>query len=194
MVFADHGVIYVDEFDKMSVINGTAIHEVMKQGRVTIAKGGVHTSLNAHYSILAAANSVYGRYNQYIPPMENIRLQDSLFSRFDLRFVMLDVRDSDQDQVISNHVVRVDKYKNAIEQDNEVLALNSDVDILNTKNPDAENPEDVAESDVARTQQITVRTSKTLIRLAKNVSDLVQFAYFKRVLEKEKRQGQRPDS
>lgn len=68
--------------------------------------------------------------------MENIGLQDSLLSRFDLLFVMLDTVDPEQDQIISDHVVRMHRYRNAAEQDGEALPLGSKIDILTTKNPD----------------------------------------------------------
>ncbi|PNF28221.1 DNA replication licensing factor Mcm3 [Cryptotermes secundus] len=267
MVLADRGVVCIDEFDKMSDMDRTAIHEVMEQGRVTIAKAGIHARLNARCSVLAAANPVYGRYDQYKTPMENIGLQDSLLSRFDLLFVMLDLVDGEHDRVISDHVVRMHRYRNPGEQDGEALPMGSSVDMLSTQNPDlAEGDslstpiyekydsllhggtrnrkdkiisvsfmkkyihiakcmkptlteeaseaiaeeysrlrsQDTVDTDVARTQPVTARTLETLIRLstahakarlsrtvdiddAQAAIELVQFAYFKKVLEKERK-------
>ncbi|KAM4632810.1 DNA replication licensing factor MCM3 [Polymixia lowei] len=274
MVLADRGVVCIDEFDKMSDMDRTAIHEVMEQGRVTIAKAGIHARLNARCSVLAAANPVYGRYDQYKTPMENIGLQDSLLSRFDLLFIMLDQTDAEQDREISDHVLRMHRYRDPRQQEGSALALGGSVDILATEDPDAAQEEQeemqmyekhnnllhgsrrrrdkvlskefmrkyihlakavapvltqeaanhIAEeysrlrsqeqlgADLARTSPVTARTLETMIRLStahakarmsKAVEledsevavELVQFAYFKKVLEKErKRSRQERDS
>ena len=57
------------------------------------------------------------QYDQYKNPMENIGLQDSLLSRFDLLFIMLDQMDPEQDREISDHVLRMHRYRAPGEQD-----------------------------------------------------------------------------
>ena len=59
------------------------------------------------------------QYDRSLTPTKNIGLPDSLLSRFDLLFIVLDQMDPDVDRRISEHVLRMHRYRSSGEDGGE---------------------------------------------------------------------------
>lgn len=106
MVLADGGVVCIDEFDKMREEDRVAIHEAMEQQTISIAKAGITTTLNSRCSVLAAANSIFGRWDD-LKGDENIDFMPTILSRFDMIFIVKDEHNEARDQTLARHVMNV---------------------------------------------------------------------------------------
>ena len=134
---------------RMDEADRTAIHEVMEQQTVSVAKAGIVATLNARSAVLAAANPLYGRYNRRKSLSENINLPNSLLSRFDLMFLILDIADVDRDMSLARHVTFVHQ--------NEGTGGNRNIDsAVPTGDEDDEDELDQSQDDV---QQLTISSN-----------------------------------
>lgn len=97
----------IDEFDKMDIRDQVAIHEAMEQQTISIAKAGIHATLNARTSVLAAANPIGGRYDKTKTLTGNLNISAPIMSRFDLFFIVIDDMDEAADLNVARHIVTI---------------------------------------------------------------------------------------
>merc|ERR1719443_596450 len=109
MVLADGGIVCIDEFDKMRNDDRVAIHEAMEQQTISIAKAGITTVLNTRCSVLAAANPTMGSYSDLMSTKDQMDFETTILSRFDMIFLVKDVRDQERDRMIARHVLELHK-------------------------------------------------------------------------------------
>ncbi|KAF5298740.1 hypothetical protein FQR65_LT09609 [Abscondita terminalis] len=115
MVLADGGVVCIDEFDKMREDDRVAIHEAMEQQTISIAKAGITTTLNSRCSVLAAANSIFGRWDE-MKGEENIDFMPTILSRFDMIFIVKDEHNKDRDITLAKHIMNIHMNADQLDQ------------------------------------------------------------------------------
>ncbi len=115
IVLASGGFLLLDEMDKMSDEDTSAMHEAMAQQTVTISKANIQATLTAKTSVLAAANPKFGRFDPYQPIAAQIDLPPALINRFDLIFPVRDLPNKEKDSQIATHVLELQHNPEAVE-------------------------------------------------------------------------------
>ena len=105
LVLADGGMAVIDELDKMSAEDRSAMHEVLEQQTCSIAKAGITSTLNTRCPVLAAANPKWGRFTTDRSIAEQIDLPPTLLSRFDVIFSIKDQPDQERDRRLANRIL-----------------------------------------------------------------------------------------
>ncbi|MFT4243929.1 MAG: minichromosome maintenance protein MCM [Candidatus Woesearchaeota archaeon] len=111
MVLASGGLCAIDELDKMSDEDTSAMHEALEQQTISIAKANIRATLRCETTVLGAANPKLGRFDPYGDITKQINFPPALLSRFDLIFILQDEADKKRDDLIANHILQAHKDK-----------------------------------------------------------------------------------
>ncbi len=111
MVLSNKGVVCVDEIEKMTEQDRSAMHEALEQQSVTISKANIHATLRSETTVLAAGNPKLGRFDPYTPIPQQIDISPALLSRFDIIFILRDLPNKNQDEAIASHVLQEHKQE-----------------------------------------------------------------------------------
>ncbi|AJF61408.1 TPA: minichromosome maintenance protein MCM [Candidatus Woesearchaeota archaeon] len=114
LVLTNGGLCCIDELDKMSKEDTSAMHEALEQQTVTISKANIQATLRAETTVLAAANPKFGRFDPYEVIGKQIDLPSTLINRFDLIFPIKDLPDEVKDEKMATFILDLHTKKTEI--------------------------------------------------------------------------------
>ena len=117
LVLANKGLCAIDELDKMSKEDRSAMHEALEQQTVTISKANIQATLRAETTVLAAANPKFGRFDPYGLISEQIDLPPTLINRFDLIFPVKDIPNKEKDVEMAKFILALHQTNEAGEEE-----------------------------------------------------------------------------
>lgn len=109
LVLANKGLVCIDELDKMTKEDASAMHEALEQQTITISKANIQATLRSETTVLAAANPKFGRFDPYEVLAKQIELPSTLINRFDLIFPVKDLPDKDRDEKLASFILQLHK-------------------------------------------------------------------------------------
>ena len=130
---ANKGHCIIDEIDKMSREDSTHSNNFMESGYDDFNKAGVNGRLYGKTSILALGNPKFGRYDRYKSLQDQVDIDPTFQSRFDLIFLIEDKPDSDKDSKIIESILNGYSLPDTKEPVQEVNSNGEVLPILSTE-------------------------------------------------------------
>ncbi len=120
LVLANKGLVCIDELDKMTPEDTSAMHEALEQQTVTISKANIQATLRSETTVLAAANPKHGRFDPYDVLVKQIELPSTLINRFDLIFPVKDLPDESKDEKLAHFILNLHKGDTGVKEEQKI--------------------------------------------------------------------------
>jgi replicative DNA helicase Mcm len=117
LVLTNRGICCIDELDKMTKEDTSAMHEALEQQTISINKANISATLRAETTVLAAANPKFGRFDPYELIPKQIELPSTLINRFDLIFPIRDIPNKAKDERTADFILKLHKQSSGGEID-----------------------------------------------------------------------------
>ena len=117
LVLTNKGICCIDELDKMTKEDTSAMHEALEQQTISINKANISATLRAETTVLAAANPKFGRFDPYELIPKQIDLPSTLINRFDLIFPIRDIPNKAKDERTADFILQLHKKASGGEAD-----------------------------------------------------------------------------
>jgi replicative DNA helicase Mcm len=117
LVLTNKGLCCIDELDKMTKEDTSAMHEALEQQTISINKANISATLRAETTVLAAANPKFGRFDPYELIPKQIELPSTLINRFDLIFPIRDIPNKAKDERTADFILKLHKKASGGEAD-----------------------------------------------------------------------------
>ncbi len=135
LVLANRGICCIDELDKMSNEDRSAMHEALEQQTISINKANIQATLTSETTVLAAANPKFGRFDPFEMIAKQIELPSTLINRFDLIFPIRDLPNREKDEQLASFILELHKNINVKEGDIPVDTLKKYIAYAKTISP-----------------------------------------------------------
>ncbi|MBW2997945.1 minichromosome maintenance protein MCM [Candidatus Woesearchaeota archaeon] len=199
LVLANNGLCCIDEMDKMTSEDRSAMHEALEQQTISISKANIQATLACRTTVLAAANPKLGRFDNQKQIVGQIDLPPPLISRFDLIFPLKDIPDKKKDKRLAQHLLSLHKDPETQECPYESLFLRKYIAYSKRINPQLSDGAldeikryyvDVRnraynEDEGKRTVSITARHLEAMVRLSEAIARMQLLPEVKRKHAKE---------
>lgn len=104
---ASGGLVAIDEFPTLGEAEMDSLLEAMEQGIVTTTKAGKNVRFKAETAVFACGNPKAGRFDDFQEIIPQFGLKPQILSRFDLIFIMRDLKDSEDDAKVAETIFKV---------------------------------------------------------------------------------------